>query len=51
VNKKVENIEKGFLLLFFIISDPQSFNLMRDVEVLDSLMGCGLGNICAKAER
>jgi hypothetical protein len=29
----------------------QTISAAAEIEVLDSLMGCDLGNICAKAER
>jgi hypothetical protein len=35
------------LLLYFLLQ----LNFLQTVEVLDSLMDCDLGNICAKAER
>jgi hypothetical protein len=41
---------RSSVLLEFTVEKGDKKN-NRVVEVLDSLMGCDLGNICAKAER
>jgi hypothetical protein len=50
--------EKHYLLFYskidfmFLYRNKGEVNVYRVVvDVLDSLMGCDLGNICAKAER